>query len=423
MTPIIVSVHSRKGGVGKTSLAVSAAFQLAARGKKVALLDLDTLGTHLSQCLPTDRDTLGRQNDELLEFRPDAFERETEDKDKKKSQPGYYDRSYLTWQFAGTPTGEAPPTIDEIEAHVNFGMSSWENARKRGVEREFDNIEKNLMVFPGSCIVRDIINANDEIIRGENPVPRYARFLGRVATYLSKYRVEFAFIDNSPGLSFFSGTQLAAVLKIVNSSNMTASWRTWFVTGPAWWEQGIVLYEIRTYAGELRKTRPTLVVNKAPGAWLGQEGFAPGKSISIQDADNNGLLARLFDLPIFAATGKSGEDLSNVFLINRNISFAVLGEDYNLRNIVIKPEDRGEIALLKHKERNIRWAETASEYASEFALGAISAIGKEVRTEDEIREQEIRDVKLREAGLVIRKNSFHRDIHTALLEPLLQATS
>ena len=52
----IISIHSRKGGVGKTSIALSAALQLAAKGKRVALLELDSQGGHWSQVLRLERD-------------------------------------------------------------------------------------------------------------------------------------------------------------------------------------------------------------------------------------------------------------------------------------------------------------------------------------------------------------------------------
>src|SRR5262245_56469106 len=58
---VLISVHSRKGGVGKTSIGMSTAIQLAALSKKVAFLDLDTLGTYLSQSLPFKAD-LVREN-------------------------------------------------------------------------------------------------------------------------------------------------------------------------------------------------------------------------------------------------------------------------------------------------------------------------------------------------------------------------
>src|SRR4051812_31655290 len=47
----IVTVHSRKGGVGKSTIALSSGLQLAARGKRVALVEMDTQGCGLNQYL------------------------------------------------------------------------------------------------------------------------------------------------------------------------------------------------------------------------------------------------------------------------------------------------------------------------------------------------------------------------------------
>ena len=47
-----ISLHSVKGGVGKTTLAVLAALRLARRGRPTWLVDLDLLGTSLADALP-----------------------------------------------------------------------------------------------------------------------------------------------------------------------------------------------------------------------------------------------------------------------------------------------------------------------------------------------------------------------------------
>jgi hypothetical protein len=327
-TMTTVSTHSRKGGVGKTSIILSAVIQLAAKGKKVAVLDLDTQGAYLSQGLPLRRDYL--QENHSLRFNlerhgaPDVAD--------------YVKRPWWSWMVTGDPfkrTGKSSIPLEECRT----GLAIDDSVRKNmahSLRVPLRNIEENLHLFLLSPYLRDLDNLNKMVFSGEGQKV-YRGFLSRAQVEMRDLGYEYLFLDNSSGLSFNPGNNLAWILEEARRAR-DGSFITWLVTGPPWWEQGLVIYEVNVFAGALARCFPTLIVNRVAGPWIGKEAFAPGKRVAIgrEQEFTKEFASKSFAIPIWFTAGKKF-DVKD--LIPNTMSVAILGESLEIRDASLRPED------------------------------------------------------------------------------------
>lgn len=262
----IISVQSRKGGVGKTSIALSAAAQLAGHGFRVVFLDLDGLGSHLSQALPTERDyRLANGSFELA--------------------PQYERRPWSSWRATGNPFHEGIPQIGELLDKLLLVENIRHHADQLGVSnRDFERLNSHLSFLLFSCYLRDINDFNNLVgtQQGNTAIRQYLESVVR------DLDADFVIIDNSPGLAFNGGVCLSWAL----SNAMLApedTVHTWFVTQTPWWEQGLVIYETNIYQDHLARAHPRLVINRVrKNSWCG---LLPGTDYSLRRGEDGSYLS------------------------------------------------------------------------------------------------------------------------------------
>jgi cellulose biosynthesis protein BcsQ len=349
----VVMALSRKGGVGKTSILLSAAIQLAAAGKKVAIVDLDTQGTHLSQFLPTDRDfvAIGSDNAIDYQFAQGAFRNHD-----NREMPVYGDRPNLAWLFPRSRRKGTRPTVMELMGRIVVPAElSRAFVEHRGGAQSSDPLNKvinNLGVWLCSCYLRDLDTINNSIVTKEGQ-ETFRNVLTEIAETVAKNGFEYLLIDNSPGLSFTGANGLAWAFEWSLNHPPSPGVPTvhpWLVGLANWWEQGLMLYEANVYAQQFVHLSPTLVINRVYQPWLGEPEFGPGCYVPLRGEARPALLAKmarkLFTVPIWiagdytGAASQGGFSILNKF-IPESYSVAVLRDDMGVRNSMLRSVEEG----------------------------------------------------------------------------------
>jgi CobQ/CobB/MinD/ParA nucleotide binding domain len=326
-TMTTVSTHSRKGGVGKTSIILSAAIQLAAKGKKVAVLDLDTQGAYLSQALPLRRDFL--QDSNPLQF----------DLGRNELPHGspYAKRPWLSWIITGDPFKRPKtPFLKDCGSGLAIDESLRENLTEP-LRKRIEHVQDKLTLFLLSPYIRDLDHLNKFPLSLDGQ-KRYRAFLSRTQGEMRDLGYEYLFLDNSSGLSFVPGNSLTWVLERARSSE-GGPFITWLVTGAPWWEQALVIYEVNIYPGALARASPTLIINRAAGPWMGKNAFKPGQRVAVGENPKlrNEFASKSFAIPVwFASVNKQFRSQD---LIPNTMSVAILGESTEVKNASLRPED------------------------------------------------------------------------------------
>lgn len=323
---ILISIHSRKGGVGKTSIGMSTAIQLAALGYKVAFLDLDTMGAHLSQSLPFKDDL--QEEDGVLKF-----SREREGK--------YKDKVYLVTRLFPSNAGRnvSRPSVDSIAQHLAIESTVRDMASSDGIGRRLAMIEDNLNLFPMSPYIRDIDLVNRLALSrdGQNT---YREALAELLSELDSANYNYVIMDNSPGLSFNPGVSLhTAILEPKKGRRVF----NWFVGNAPWWEHGLIVYEINIYSRLLAKldTKTTLIVNRVGQKWLDDEQFSVGEYVPIESGSKQftKLACRLFSTPMWMTSGTPPHELAKDFLLPGKFATAIIGDDDVIRKAQMTESD------------------------------------------------------------------------------------
>jgi len=319
MAATVISVHSRKGGVGKTSMVLSTAVQLAASGKRVAVLDVDNLGTHLSQCLPIDRDYLLDGDDQLV-LQSCAFQDL-----RGRDQPRYAYRPWVNWAIDGSPYDGKVPALKDLGARLVVSKNLVKKAADRGVdEARLREVCERLDFFLGSCYVRDIDRFNSTITSAEG-ASRVTRMLDNLIH--ARHAYDYLVVDNQPGLSFSSAVVLAWVLRLAQKSQVHA----WFVTQPPWWEQGLVVYETNVYQRFLKLAHPVIIVNRLRSEGWIESGIPPGEVTEKFDPKLSRIVGeRLFSTPIWKALDFDEGELFEKFFSPQGFKLVVLAEDWTV---------------------------------------------------------------------------------------------
>jgi hypothetical protein len=295
--------------------------QLAAAGKKVAVLDIDNLGTHLSQCLPLDRDYLLDDDDQLmLQVVPFRDQRGREQLD-------YAHRPWVNWAIDGSPYDGKVPALMDLGAQLVVSKNLARMAADQGVgEARLREVSGRLDFYLGSCYVRDIDRYNKTITSAEGAT-RVTRMLDNLIS--SRLGYDYLVVDNQPGLSFSAAVSLAWVLRLAQKSQATA--HAWFVTQPPWWEQGLVVYETNVYHRFLKRANPVIIVNRLRSEGWIESDIPPGivfETEELTSRESSRLVGeRLFSTPIWKATNFEEDELLEKFATPAGFKFVVLAED------------------------------------------------------------------------------------------------
>ncbi len=305
----IINIHSRKGGVGKTSIALSVAAQLAARGRKTAVLDLDMMGTHLANSLPFAKYVAsGRRGFEIVTGEPPHSDQ----------QP--FGRATLFWNkvlVALKSRGKPIGTTDVLmELQKNKSIVAAD------VVDEAKKLFQNLRIMPCSCFIRDI-DQSSQFVHTQSTRDRFERFLSRVAADCHKDGYDYFIVDNSPGLTLSPGLNLHWTLSIPDSTNKWAC-HCWFVCGPAPWEPGLTLYEILGLPHfQLQKlASAVLFVNEVDSTY---RKLKEGNLFEL--AACPGLTDAIREIPMWKASPLSGDDFTEKYVTPLGIKVALLGSD------------------------------------------------------------------------------------------------
>jgi hypothetical protein len=406
----VVSVNSRKGGVGKSSIALSAAAQLAASGKRVAFIDLDAMGVHLSQCLPIDG--VAAKEGEHLTFRSVD--------DRKVPPMPYAQRPYLFWWVKDRPQSRGKSVLGAGERLLaSDACVAW--ARDEGVADRLETMIENLRLFLMSCFVSDLDEVNQMMLRGDTQ-RAYTAFLTALVEEFSKGEYDFVFIDNSPGFSLNGAMSLSWAVKLANGvaeqQKLDVKVWIWLVSLASWWEQGLLAYELNVYGEDIIRAHPVLIVNRLMSPkWLGV--FEAGKMESArnlliearnEDPQAKRRLAELkslfFNLPLWLGAERDTDDLLLDFVVPQGLRIAVLSEGDQVANAgstgsagvgdvsVVDPTATDPQDIVR------RWGRRAEEFFARFFLPALKVSEQPTEAADE-------------------PGSFHSQVRTALVNPLL----
>lgn len=276
--PRIVSLHSRKGGVGKTTLALSAALQLACRGQKIALIEMDSQGGHLSESLPYSRGQR-RGAPDLATYM-------------LKLAEGRQDES--VWEMGRCLVVEAP-AVDTSE--VDNGSA----AKKPSGNEIITRLHSNLRVFPFPQSPSTKFEFQDQFY---TTVGRrdFAERLANISNRLGDEGVDTVILDHAPGLSFGPGVGFAWALRWAKQGNTA---HVWIVSGWQPWDPASVFYELAVVEeDDLKRANTVLIVNKAAQNWLGLEcnTFENGEAVYKSIGQT------LVSLPMWNETAQIGQE-------------------------------------------------------------------------------------------------------------------
>ncbi|HEX3148479.1 MAG TPA: AAA family ATPase [Gemmataceae bacterium] len=409
---------SRKGGVGKTSVLLSAAIQLADQGRRVAYVDLDTQGTHLSQFLPLDQDMQpvpGMNGDTEYKFCKDTFIRAA----RKQSGAGcpipeYGYRPAVQWHMTnvGRPKGYVFP-FGEMVARLAIGSSFRE---KCGAHRlRVKRVVENLGLFLCSCYLSDLDRLNEMQLSADGQ-EQYRNRLSAMIDEFSREGFEYVLIDNSPGLSLSGANTFAWALEWLHGGAKREVY-PWILSHASWWEQGLIFYETNVYNHVLIKSFPTVIVNRVFKSWLGFAEFSPGTRVPLNGA-NRGLVKRMaaeaLILPLWLnASSVIQDDSSLEKFIPNELSLVVLGDDPEVRNSMVRPQDDQPIERASGR--------SVTEDLDEFEGQDESAERFHLMTTKFLRGFLLPAIGLTSDPFDNRSlnTQFHAQVRTALIEPML----
>jgi hypothetical protein len=413
--------------VGKTSVALCAAVQLAASGKKVAWLELDTQGPHLAQCWPLRQDV--KDVDGVPEFQGGAFADED-----GKHQLAYSARSY--WNVAFYEKRDPTPEVFQKVACTLSRRTLDYGRRALGSELgalDWHLVEKvvdNLTLFPASCYLKHIDATNQAILTGVAQ-ERLLNYFTRFRDEASEAGFDFLVLDNSPGISIMPANVLRWVIERNGVKGATDSGHhLWFVGGNPWWEMGLIFYELNVMAPAIIQFNPALIVNKIGLCWLRRGDFAPGTRANLaRDAEaRRWALSRLSCLPLWLGSNLSDEDLTELIIRKSNLALAILAYDLGLERSMTRPGDIWGLVTYDLLERPMarpkdietqhsrdpeeprrRWPYWAYEFTLPFMAGALHPLcSKASQPENEVPAP--------------GSYPFSRSVHEALVRPLLART-
>lgn len=354
--PVVVLVHSRKGGVGKTSIALSAAIQLATLGKKVGFLELDTLGSHLAQVLPTDRDFEMLSGGRTCRFNPKSFRRRRDGDSSPVTIPAYRDRPNYAWYFPMQRRRHRVPEFAELETRlviadeVKDRIAAADATAADGLEttQRLETMQRQLGLFLAPSYLTELSVLNDLQLT-EQGQAQFREFLSNLVAQFASHQYEYVVVDNSPGISFLAANVLAWALEWVNEKNRK-SCHLWYVNTPAWWDMGLTLYESNVYGYLLERSQPTFIINRVRGAWLGIGQFMPGKRVSLRD-ESQRFVRRIIAqqsmfLPLWQAADIYGADEDRAYkFLPSTAAVAVLGHDEAVHSSMLRETDDGKSEL------------------------------------------------------------------------------
>lgn len=404
----VVSINSRKGGVGKSSIGLSAAAQLAASGKKVAFVDLDAMGVHLSQCLPIDG--VAFKDGRHLTFRSVD--------DRKEPEVPYGQRPYLFWWVKGRSQARGKNVLDAGERLLaSDACVDW--ARSAGVEDRLETMIDNLRMFLMSCFVSDLDEVNQMMLGGDSQ-RAYTAFLTSLVKTFSSGEYDFVFIDNSPGFSLNGAMSLSWAVKLASGvaeqQKLNVKVWTWLVSLASWWEQGLLAYELNVYGEDIVRAHPVLIVNRLLSPqWLGV--FEAGRMESARDLLNARskdpqaerrlaeLKALFFNLPLWLGAERDTDDLLLDFVVPQGLRIAVLSEGDQVATAgSTGTAGAGDVSVVDPNQVDPqdsvrRWGRRAEEFFARFFLPALK-VPEQAQPAD-------------------HPGSFHSQVRTALVNPLL----
>lgn len=327
----VISLHSREGGAGKTSIGLSAAVQLAAAGHKVALVELDSIGPHLGQCLPLSRITLEAGGH--LAFRCESL----------RSVPN------LFWWLTGwweAPRRNVLEAGDKLVLPPSCVVTRDPN--------QLNTMILNLTVFPASCFVRDLDHVNQMVMRRDTQ-QRFIWFIRDLVTALERDGHEFVFIDNSSGLSLM-GAMMLSWMRRMRKTKHRIRMEPWFVSAESSLH-GLTIFEMNVFEG---LPTPQLIVNRSrEEGWhscpRGQHRVV-GELVGTED---------FFSLPLWLGTERRVEDLARDFLPS-DMHVAVLQEDTSVARAGELPTEPAAV------DPAISWGQRVEEFFVRFIVPAAS---------------------------------------------------
>lgn len=392
MAITVISLNSRSGGTGKTSIGLSAAAQLAARGKKVAFVDMDATGSDLAQRLPFAGVVV-----------PDGMHLKFQFEDTSVKPGPYRDRSYLFWWLIGRPQTYRR-SISQAGEHLLVSAACAEIAHENRVTAPLGRMAENLMIFPASCYVSDQ-DAVNRMLLGLETQHGYERFLTRLCVALWQDKYQFVFVDNPPGLSLNGAMGLSWAIRLRPHRQSEMRVQAWFSTLPNWWEPGLLAYEMNVFRKDIEGVDPVIIVNRVPtGKWLG---LPAGACVDTRDlwhhkeaaACREKLTSLLFHIPLWLGAERDTGELLLDYIVLPRCRIAALRED---AAIGLAASDSGvNVNSAPPEDGPRRWGRRVEAFFERFFIPAVSTRGVWGAAQGTL-------------------SPFHESVWSALVEPLLR---
>lgn len=375
--PAIISIHSRKGGAGKTSIALSTAVQLAARGIRTAYVEADTMGTHIAVSFALSRDCT-RGEDGALRFHAEEF-----GDDRGCLQPVYSKRKTI----ADLARGDAPVKMSDLCSFLQVSGKAEAKALELNITPEqLGNVREYLAILPMSVYLRDV-DAVNQLVLSAGGQELFGSWLDKITLGLQDNGYRVIVLDHAPGLSFSPGVGLYWALRTADRRENPVDVSVWFVSSAAFWEQGLVVYETNPAKQYIKKAHPLFVINQASeDTWAG---FFAGALFPLDlDVENprlRELRKRLYCLPLWSGSGMDFVQFARSFADFSGYEIAVLRWDQEFAQSALPREQPS--------------TETPGEYwlraVDRFSMGRVlSAIAPQPR-------------------------AFHAEVRSGLVEPLI----